>query len=138
VIVRAHWYVYPPGGPRADERAALGLDHDVDELITALAGPHADDAYLTSDEPNSFVIHLAVHDGWAYLAWSDDEFLGSPAGDPSSPGTHGTFNTDYFPGTGLTPEQLAALLKVLLATGCRPDTVDWVRDDDLEAAAEGG
>jgi hypothetical protein len=133
VIVRAHWYVYPPEGPRVYERKTLVTDDDVDGLVAALGAPHVDDAYLTTDEQGAFVIHLAVRDGWGYLAWSDDEFLGSPAGDPNSPGTHGTFNTDYFPGTGLSPGMLARVLKDLLVTGDRPALVEWVSDDELES-----
>jgi Immunity protein Imm1 len=135
VIVRAHWYVYPPDAPRADERKTLVTDNDVDDLVAALSAPHVDDAYLTTNEPGAFVIHLALRDSWGYLAWTDDEFLGSPAGDPNSPGTHGTFNTDYFPGTGVPTAILARVLKDLLATGSRPTSVEWVSDDELETAA---
>jgi hypothetical protein len=132
--LRAHWYVYPPDGPRTDERTTLVTANDVDDLLVALGAPHVDDAYLTTDELNAFVIHLALHDGWGYLAWSDDSFLGSPVGDPASPGTHGTFNTDYFPGTGLPPAVLGQVLKAVLTTGSRPTTVEWISDDELEAA----
>lgn len=136
MIVRAHWYLYPPTGPRTDERQTLATNDDVDELLGALGGEYVDDAYLTTDQPDTFVLHLAVRDGWGYLAWSDDEFLGSPVGDPQSPGTHGTFNTDYFPGTGLAVGTLARVLKDLLATGRRPTEVAWVSDDELTAATD--
>jgi Immunity protein Imm1 len=136
VIVRAHWYLYPPAGPRTDEWKMLVTDDDVDELLDALGREYVDDAYLTTDRPDAFVLHLAVRDGWGYLAWSDDEFLGSPVGDPRSPGTHGTFNTDYFPGTGLAVGALAPVLKELLATGRRPTGVAWVSDDELTAAMD--
>jgi hypothetical protein len=117
-----------------DVRTRLITADDVDELIAALGASDVDDAYLTADEPNAFVVHLALRDGWGYLAWSDDSFLGSPVGDPTSPGTHGTFNADYFPGTGLALAVLDQVVKAVLTTGSRPTEVEWISDDELEAA----
>lgn len=142
--LRAHW----SGGPGGE--LTVTTAEQVDELVARLARPEVDDAYLThlgrpttampllgeADVPDH-VIHLAVREGWGYLAYSGaaaghpDGFTGHPVGDPLSPGTNGAYNDDYPAGSGLPLPLLRLAIMELLRSGELPTCVRWTSEDEV-------
>lgn len=142
MTLAASWEMAPPGGSRWSESMEVAATADVDVLLNRLGTPPADDAYLDdlrhADREESPVVKVAVRHEWVYLRWLDDDFDCVPVGDERSPVAHGGHEPEYFAGTGLPVAQAADALKQWLATGRRPDVVNWVDVDDLLASADSG
>jgi hypothetical protein len=147
--LHARWRVHPPGGAADSvEEAIATTPEEIERLVTALAQPDADDAYVThlarptvvmpfasDDEVPDHVVHLAVRDGWGYFAYAGDAagwpdgFTGHPQGDPHSPGTYGSYS-EYPAGSGLPVPEFTRLLTDFLANAELPTWIRWISEDE--------
>lgn len=141
------------GSDRERDDLFTVTEPEIDDLVTRIGKPGSDDAYLEhqgrprqidpddGDEVGDHVMYLAVAGGLAYLRYigpiaGAPELDGVPVvplGDPMSPGTHGTNNVDYVPGSGVSLRAAGQALREFLATGELPHTIRWVFEADLEA-----
>ncbi len=145
--LRASVRTYLSGGRTLE----AGTPDAVEDFVASLAEASADDAYIEhmgrprqidpdeGDEVGDHVLYLAVRDCWGYIRYlgpvaGHPEITDAmvPVGDPKSPMTHGTFNVDYLPTTGVSLPLLKRALKEFIETAELPTCLTWAKESEVE------
>jgi hypothetical protein len=136
-----------PGELAQDEVLDVRTPGEVAHLVTVLSDQESDDAYAThlgrptevdlleGEEVPDHVMYFAVREGaWGYLRYIGpipgrrEAGAYRPAGDRSSPGTHGTNNPEYAAGSGLPLDAFEQVVTEFLTTSELPAGVRWVSE----------
>ncbi|MGI5505305.1 Imm1 family immunity protein [Lentzea sp. CA-135723] len=115
----------------------VACDGDVDTLIRLLSRPECNDGSLdhfgrdlTPEGDQDHNVVLAVRDGWGYMYYVDNAFMGWPKGSPGAPYVNEKY-TDFPPGVGVPLDVFRQLLIEFMISGERPTGVDWYSEADL-------